>query len=332
MQADALLLDPNQCSPGSHSLVYLFLLAAKGAAVKAPDESFLHLATQFCLSCDPEQVAREPERVSKVCKALADNLTAMASVGAAMGAVRPLGLLLQKMTDAAKVPHMTVVHRPYVMVCMLAKCYKEALSILGRQIIDLPTNRAGLEPYDIVVYAYYGGMIYIGMKQYENALKYFNIAFTASTHGPTSCLVEAFKKYLIVSLMVHGKLEALPKWSTRMQTQLQLHTPQYVELKDAFESNDAEKLAAKMAEHNEVFTKDNNMGLVKQTLAAMKRQRVKKLTLTYLTLSLADIAEKTGLESQQVAEATVLDMVWDSPARVLSQCFLSGHVLFISSW
>ena len=74
------------------------------------------------------------------------------------------------------------------------------------------------------------------------------------------------------------------------------------------------------------------MGLVKQTLAAMKRQRVKKLTLTYLTLSLADIAEKTGLESQQVAEATVLDMVWDSPARVLSQCFLSGHVLFISSW
>ena len=95
------------------------------------------------------------------------------------------------------------------------------------------------------------------------------------------------------------------------------HVTAYTELKEAFEKSadakgataeDASKFTAKIEEHAAVFTKDSNLGLVKQTVPAAKRLSVKRLTQTYLTLSLADIASKTGLAADK-AEATILDMI-----------------------
>lgn len=309
-QADALLMDEQQCNPKAHSLVYVFLLAARGNARSkgGADEVFVQLACNFFRACDPAHVAREPARVAQVCRALLLHITSLGSP-ASLVVVRPLRILLEKMTDASKPPHMTVVHRYFALACKLAQCYKEALPVLEKQIIDLPADRAGLEPYDIVVYAYYGGLIYIGTKQYQAALRYFTMAFTASTQGPTSCLIETYKKYLLVSLIARGSLLPLPKWSTRQQQQCALHAGPYTALKDAFDANDAEKVAAALEEHEAVFAKDANLGLAKQVLPAFKRRSVKKLTLTYLTLSLADVATKTGLESAEAAEAIMLEMV-----------------------
>ena len=50
--------------------------------------------------------------------------------------------------------------------------------MLDAQIIDLPADRAGLDPYDIVVYAYYAGMLQIGMKRC--AAVFFNLLFALS--------------------------------------------------------------------------------------------------------------------------------------------------------
>lgn len=316
-QIDAILVDPAQCSPDLHSAVYVFLLAAKGSVAKAPDETFIGMTCRFLTVCDAEQVSLEPKSVSAVCKQLVAHLEKAQSSKHSLLAVRPLKAMLAKMSATGKPPHMTVVHRPFAQICLLAKCYKEATAMLDAQIIDLPANRAGLEPYDIVVYAYYGAMIYIGMKRYLDALTYLRMAFTASTGGPTSCLVEAYKKYLLVSLIAHGSVSDLPKWSSRLQQQLLPHVTAYTELKDAFvkssdskgsTAEDASLLPTKIAEHGDVFTKDNNLGLVKQTVPAAKRHSIKRLTQTYLTLSLADIATKTGVQPDK-AEATILDMI-----------------------
>jgi COP9 signalosome complex subunit 3 len=310
-------VDPAQCSPEAHSAVYLFLLVAKGAVTKEPDDTFVSMACRFMSVCSAEQVALEPKSVSVLCKQLVSHLEKGNSPMHALLAVRPLKTMLGKMTAPSKPPHMTVVHRPFAQVCILAKCYKEATAMLEAQIIDLPAERAGLDPYDIVVYAYYGAMIHIGMKRYMEALTYLRMAFTASVGGPTSCLVEAYKKYILVSLIAHGSVIELPKWSNRMQQQLLPHVTAYTELKEAFvksadakggTAEDATQFAAKIEEHAAVYTKDNNLGLVKQTVPAAKRRSIKRLTQTYLTLSLADIATKTGVQPDK-AEATILDMI-----------------------
>jgi len=58
---------------------------------------------------------------------------------------------------------------------------------------------------------------------------------------------------------------------------------------------------------------DGNAGLVKQALAARQMRQTQRLTQTYLTLSLADIATHVGLPSPQEAEQHILRYSFPSP-------------------
>jgi len=51
---------------------------------------------------------------------------------------------------------------------------------------------------------------------------------------------------------------------------------------------------------------DNNVGLVKQVLASRPMRTIQRLTQTYVTLSLADIAKAAGLTTADEAEAMIL--------------------------
>lgn len=54
---------------------------------------------------------------------------------------------------------------------------------------------------------------------------------------------------------------------------------------------------------------DNNLGLVKQVISSMYKRNIQRLTQTYLTLSLHDIANTVQLNSPKEAEMHVLQMV-----------------------
>lgn len=58
-----------------------------------------------------------------------------------------------------------------------------------------------------------------------------------------------------------------------------------------------------------VFPQDNNLGLVKQVISSMYKRNIQRLTQTYLTLSLQDIANSVQLNSAKEAEMHVLQMV-----------------------
>jgi COP9 signalosome complex subunit 3 len=48
------------------------------------------------------------------------------------------------------------------------------------------------------------------------------------------------------------------------------------------------------------------MGLVKQVVSGLARRNIQRLTQTYMTLSLTDIAQLVGLASAQEAELQVI--------------------------
>lgn len=54
---------------------------------------------------------------------------------------------------------------------------------------------------------------------------------------------------------------------------------------------------------------DKNLGLVKQVVSSMYKHNIQRLTQTYLTLSLQDIASTVQLGSPKEAEMHVLQMV-----------------------
>jgi hypothetical protein len=58
-----------------------------------------------------------------------------------------------------------------------------------------------------------------------------------------------------------------------------------------------------------IHLQDNNLGLAKQVIASLYKRNIQRLTQTYLTLSLQDIADTVQLDSQKEAELHILQMV-----------------------
>ncbi len=54
---------------------------------------------------------------------------------------------------------------------------------------------------------------------------------------------------------------------------------------------------------------EQNLGLVQQVIQRAPRWLIRRLTLTYLTLGLGDIAKEVGIESEEEVRAVVVSMV-----------------------
>ena len=90
----------------------------------------------------------------------------------------------------------------------------------------------------------------------------------------------------------------------------------YVKIAEAFARHDGDALRRLGAEHLELLQRDKNHGLYLQCVRRFTRARIRRLTHTYLTRSLADIAREVGLgagdgdgQGWRAAEREVLAMV-----------------------
>jgi COP9 signalosome complex subunit 3 len=63
------------------------------------------------------------------------------------------------------------------------------------------------------------------------------------------------------------------------------------------------------------------MGLVKQVLASLYKKNIQRLTKTFLTLSLSDVASRVQLSGPSDAEKYILNMVsvtfWESTVHTI---------------
>jgi COP9 signalosome complex subunit 3 len=75
---------------------------------------------------------------------------------------------------------------------------------------------AGFEAKYFLLYYYYGGMIYTALKKYERALYFFEVVVTTPSVAVSHIMLEAFKKYILVSLILHEKVLPLPKYTSQI--------------------------------------------------------------------------------------------------------------------
>ena len=61
--------------------------------------------------------------------------------------------------------------------------------------------------------------------------------------------------------------------------------------------------------HSAVFENDGNMGLVRQVAIAQTKSNIKRLTKTFVTLSLGDVAARIGLNTPEDAERQIVAMI-----------------------
>ena len=127
-------------------------------------------------------------------------------------------------------------------------------------------------------------------------------------------MLEAYKKYLLIWLVTHGDRThdslIFPKYTSPVVTKYikPLCAP-YHEIVKAFYSNQHSELNNIIEKHTNVFNDDGNAGLVAQVVVARQKTSIKRLTKTFLTLSLEDVASKVGLASPKEAERQLVTMI-----------------------
>ncbi|XP_042463912.1 COP9 signalosome complex subunit 3-like isoform X1 [Zingiber officinale] len=367
----------SQLDPSIHTLGYLFLLEAYSSGSISGEEAsgFLLTVVEFINSCSAEQIQLAPEKFISVCKSFKDQVM---QLGVPMQGIAPLWMAVRKLQTSTE--QLTTLHSDYLLLCLLAKCYKAGLSILDDDIFEVD------HPRDHFLYCYYGGMINIGLKRFEKALACLHNVVTAPMTTLNAICVEAYKKYILVSLILNGQVPSFPKYTSsaahrnlKNYTQVAnyppsharcssshlprtnpcqphpyaleplstLHQPlsisyarseapinlvshschhgshasshileivflePYVDLANFYASGKFSELEACIQTNQEKFLSDSNLGLVKQVLSSLYKRNIQRLTQTYLTLSLQDIANVAQLNNPKEAEMHVLQMIQD---------------------
>ncbi|GMF24714.1 unnamed protein product [Phytophthora fragariaefolia] len=158
---------------------------------------------------------------------------------------------------------------------------------------------------DFLGYAYYGGLLYLGEKRYQNALDFFQLAITAPALSLSAFVIEAYKKLILVTLILRGENVILPKYTPYVVARnVDNHCTPYLDLASAFVvEKDLAAVQEVVAKHEELFIQEGNFGLVKQVVQAFKQRKLLRLTRTYATIELTEIATTAGMSSSDAVAA-----------------------------
>ncbi|KAM6549637.1 hypothetical protein CsatB_021313 [Cannabis sativa] len=294
----------DQLDPSKHSLGFLYILEAcsSGPVTKERASTLVLAISRFISSCAAEQIRLAPEKFISVCKRFKDQVLLLE---APIRGVAPMLTAIRKLQVSSE--YLTTLHPEFLLLCLQAKSYKTGLSVLHDDISEVD------QPRDLFLYCYYGGMICIGQKHFRKALELLHNVVTAPMSTVNAIAVEAYKKYILVFLILHGHFSTnLPKYTSSVaQRNLKNFCSPYIELANSYGTGKITELEAYVQANREKFESDNNLGLVNQVVSSMYKRNIQRLTQTYLTLSLQDIANTVQLNSAKEAEMHVLQMIQD---------------------
>jgi len=295
----------NVLDPAAHSLGCAYILGAKAQAPKLDGGKFINQVNRFIANCSAIQVRLAAPKFALICRRYTDICV---ESNQSIRAIKPLRTAVKKIKPSSE--SLTSVHADFLQVCLLSKCYNAALSVLDEEVYDVNPDNTCLSPRDMLLYYYYGGMIYTGLKENKKALAFFRQAIAAPAIVLSLIMVEAYKKYILLSLLVHGRVLSLPRYtSSVVQRHHKTAFPQYHEFANAYSTLSTDDLHKVADQYSEIFIKDKNLGLVKQCIQSLYRRNIQRHTQTYLTLSLQDIGTSVRLPSAKEAEKQIIRMI-----------------------
>uniref|UniRef100_A0A6A7GAM0 COP9 signalosome complex subunit 3 n=1 Tax=Hirondellea gigas TaxID=1518452 RepID=A0A6A7GAM0_9CRUS len=292
--------------PLTHSLGYMSILNYVSNHTDLPNSPhFLQLTKIFLLNCDADQIQRDSFKFSNI----AVRFGTMLFEQAPKFAILPLRNAINVLQRES--PHLlTAVHPIFVLCCIKAQCYHAALPIVQRPVYEVHTaEKTPFDPKSNLLYHYYSASIFIAFRKHELALDCLQMALTAPSLALSEIQIESYKKYVLLSLYIHGRLVELPSFTcpSIYRHVAKLCEP-YTSLAEAY-AKGVLQLEECIQLHKDDFVKDENYGLVQQVLRRLVRRNIKNLTDTYITLSVDAIAEMAKTKDARQAEDYILSMI-----------------------
>ncbi|KAG9311535.1 hypothetical protein JVU11DRAFT_7739 [Chiua virens] len=299
------------------TLGILHILAARLHTTGAPIVP-LEFVAQFCQMFVPEQARYVPDRVTL----LANAIPLLAeSAGNLSLAIQPLFDLLTRYVPTLS--HLTTIHPIFLKMCVSTRHFSAALPVLAHPVTTIDTSTSDLHYNDNLVYHYAGGMVFAALKRWAEAQEFFEICACSPGSAAAAIQMEALKKLVLVQLIHDGKTTPPPKYIHPSLPRLLKGTP-YSAFVNAYPDNRAQLRS--IVDSELIFATEKTLGLALQALERAPRWSIRKLTSTYLTLHLSDIAQAVGIENVNEVRALIVDMIASS--EIAAQLSADGTVSF----
>uniref|UniRef100_A0A2K5R4I9 COP9 signalosome complex subunit 3 n=1 Tax=Cebus imitator TaxID=2715852 RepID=A0A2K5R4I9_CEBIM len=231
-----------------HSLGVLVVLFLKFSMPSVPDFETLFSQVQLFIStCNGEHIRYATDTFAELCRQLTNALVERKQP------LRGIGILKQAIDKMQmNTNQLTSIHADLCQLCLLAKCFKPALPYLDVDMMDICKENGAYDAKHSLCY-YYGGMIYTGLKNFERALFFYEQAITTPAMVVSHIMLESYKMYILVSLILLGKVQQLPKYTSQIVGRfIKPLSNVYHEFAQA-----AEKYVLHMIEDGEIFASIN---------------------------------------------------------------------------
>lgn len=214
-------------------------------------------------------------------------------------------------TDKIRENQLTSVHADQLQLSLASKNFTLALELMSHEILDIhKPSKSAFDSKHMLAYFYYAGCIYASLKDYDESLFYLEQALTLPANAFSQIMIEAYKKFILISLISKGKILSLPKYTSRLViNQIKQLCSMYHDLALAYINYESDKFNSILNKYGEVFAQDKNTRLISQLQQAFFKRNIQTLTKTFITLSLADMAQKVRLPSAKDAENLMLNMI-----------------------
>ncbi|VDD88094.1 unnamed protein product [Enterobius vermicularis] len=215
---------------------------------------------------------------------------------------------------------LTSLHSCLFCLCLKSKLFEPALRFLetpvSRIMKETPgdkVDRGYMDSRFVLLYFYYGGLIYGALGRLDDSLLMMQNVLCIPALLTSAIMIEAYKKYLLMSLISHGKVKALPGYRAMVVQKLQRFCFEYqffenICTMDSSDKDLAQEIMNHLQAHHAVFFKDNNVGLIKRLARKMREASIIKLSKTFLSVSLGDLARRCHLHDWGNAERYLMEM------------------------
>jgi COP9 signalosome complex subunit 3 len=278
------VLEMSEVDAREHQVGYLFLLdhlcasTLKGHSEDTEDsDGVLSISRQFLLSCTSEDYIGYSElckrRLVSLCLSLGELcLSLKEPKHGIIPLVAGLNCVLQGEANI-----ITPIHQMIFKLCLASKCYSKGASIvISQPPMVMEPKVYGTSSADVLLYFYYGGMILTGLKRYGEALDMFVSALVTPAFQASVIAINAMKKYIVLSLLVHGEMKQPPPYTPAAVMKLiKTECEEYVDLADKVVNSGA--VEEYVQEKEDLWRADGTFGLIKLVLQGARRRTLANL-------------------------------------------------------
>ncbi|CAI5448286.1 unnamed protein product [Caenorhabditis angaria] len=184
-----------------------------------------------------------------------------------------------------------------------------------------------INPKVVFQYFYYGAMILIEKKNYEKAQILLETCVSIPSYHATDIQIEAYKKYILVSLLINGYVNDIndksPAVTRLAKTKMNADFRNLLEVRFKRGKNTHKQIETFINLNRQKLEKDENLNLAELICMEMRLKSVISVAKLYSSIKLEDIKELAGLkndeETMNIIEELVntqrLQVVFDQPTN-----------------